>query len=217
MSTSSEKPPYVTTPGTLAKALGRLKQAATPPRFTQDFVKSKLLLKGGNAAMVIPYLKKIGFLASDGTPTDIYARFRNPSESGRAMAAALRNGYKSLFEINEKAHQLKDEELKGLIVQVTGQTKGDTVTKLIFACFKILKERAAFEREGALIPHPQKEAGEEDDETSAAAPAPPAVPQAGGIGMNLSYTINLNLPATTDIAVFNAIFQSLRRNLLRNE
>lgn len=31
----------------------------------------------------------------------------------------------------------------------------------------------------------------------------------------LSYTINLNLPATTEIEVFNAIFKSLRENLLR--
>lgn len=30
----------------------------------------------------------------------------------------------------------------------------------------------------------------------------------------ISYTINLNLPATTDIEVFNAIFKSLKENLL---
>jgi hypothetical protein len=34
-------------------------------------------------------------------------------------------------------------------------------------------------------------------------------------GLRLSYTINLNLPATTEIEVFNAIFKSLRENLLR--
>jgi len=33
-------------------------------------------------------------------------------------------------------------------------------------------------------------------------------------GLNLGYTINLHLPATSDIAVFNAIFKSLRENLL---
>ena len=33
--------------------------------------------------------------------------------------------------------------------------------------------------------------------------------------LGLSYTINLNLPATTEIEVFNAIFKSLRENLLR--
>jgi hypothetical protein len=33
-------------------------------------------------------------------------------------------------------------------------------------------------------------------------------------GINLSYTINLNLPATADQAVFNAIFRSLKEHLL---
>jgi hypothetical protein len=49
-------------------------------------------------------------------------------------------------------------------------------------------------------------------------PLPP-VPQniqnhAQTLGLNLGYTINLNLPATSDIAVFNAIFKSLKENLL---
>ena len=35
------------------------------------------------------------------------------------------------------------------------------------------------------------------------------------VGIGLSYTINLNLPETSDIAVFNAIFKSLKENLLR--
>jgi hypothetical protein len=34
-------------------------------------------------------------------------------------------------------------------------------------------------------------------------------------GINLSYTINLNLPETSDIKVFDAIFKSLKENLLK--
>jgi hypothetical protein len=37
------------------------------------------------------------------------------------------------------------------------------------------------------------------------------------IGFNLGYTINLNLPATSDPAVFNAIFKSLKEHLLRDD
>lgn len=33
-------------------------------------------------------------------------------------------------------------------------------------------------------------------------------------GLNPGYTINLHLPATSDIAVYNAIFKSLREHLL---
>ena len=61
-------------------------------------------------------------------------------------------------------------------------------------------------------------------ERSAAAPPndyaqrPPGLPAPhsnnGHVGLNLSYTINLNLPATADQAVFNAIFRSLKEHLL---
>ena len=43
-------------------------------------------------------------------------------------------------------------------------------------------------------------------------PLPGAAPQS--VGLRLGYTINLNLPATTDVAVFNAIFKSLKEHLL---
>ena len=35
------------------------------------------------------------------------------------------------------------------------------------------------------------------------------------LGLNLSYTIYLNLPKTDDISVFNAIFKSLKENFFR--
>jgi len=36
-----------------------------------------------------------------------------------------------------------------------------------------------------------------------------------GEGINLSYTINLHLPSTSEIEVFNAIFKSLKEHLLQ--
>jgi hypothetical protein len=41
----------------------------------------------------------------------------------------------------------------------------------------------------------------------------PSMPQS--LGLNLGYTINLNLPATSDPAVFNAIFKALKEHLLK--
>jgi hypothetical protein len=41
-------------------------------------------------------------------------------------------------------------------------------------------------------------------------------PEKGNIEMRVGYTINLNLPETTNPEVFNAIFKSLRDNLLTN-
>jgi len=216
MSAEAPKPPYMPNPGTLGKVLDKIKEAATPPRFTQDFLVDTLGFKGGYALAAIPFLKKIGFLATDGSPTEIYKRFRNEGESGRAMADAIRLGYASLFKINEKAHDLSDDALKGLIVQVTGGKKDDATTKYIYSCFKTLKSRASFQA-GVLVPTTPESIPKPDRGDLAGRESFSEQPNERGIGMNLSYTINLNLPPSTDIAVFNAIFQSLRKNLLQNE
>jgi hypothetical protein len=204
-------PPYLVAPGSIRKCLEQIKKASTPDRVTQDFIQTKLGIKGGSGAALIPFLKKIGFVNSDGTPSELYKRFRNPSESGPAVAAAIKHGYRSLFEMNEYSHELVDPELKGLIVQATGLAEESPVVSLIQRTFKNLKEYADFNI-GDLAASSQSDDGvqklgvEKGITTRSSSTAPD--------GMNLSYTINLNLPATADIAVFNAIFRSLKEHLL---
>ena len=116
----AENPPYLASPGTAAKALEKIKAAATPERFTTDFVHTVLGIKGGTGNALIPFFKRMGLVKSDGTPTDIYQKFRNPASSKRAAAQALRIGYKALYERNEYVHKSTDEELKGIVLELTG-------------------------------------------------------------------------------------------------
>lgn len=85
--------PYLNAYGNITKALDGIKTAPTPERFTQDFLSTKLGLKGGGATPIIPFLKRIGFLNSDGTPTDTYKEFRNETLRPKAAAKALKRGY----------------------------------------------------------------------------------------------------------------------------
>jgi hypothetical protein len=203
----STKLPYLSSPGTLGTVLTRLKAAATPPKVTNDFVATKLQVKGGAGRAIPPFLKKIGFVAGDGAPTPIYQRFRNDSTSGAAAAEALKMGYKGLYEVNEYAHDLGDKDLKGLVLQVTGLDDKNRVVELILSTFKKLKGFADFE----AAPEGPKDPAEERPTD---AKVPPRVLQPG---FNIGYTINLNLPPSTNIEVFNAIFKSLKENLLRGE
>ena len=208
--------PYVVSTGSLVRALVKIQSAATPDRFTQDFLATKLGLKGGTAKPVLPFLKRAGMLGSDGTPTDLYRRFRNKQQRGPAAAEALRTAYEPLFEANEYAQDLDDNELKGLIVQITGVDEGSRVLTATVASFKALREHADFD-----APVDTSEARTEDDarspqEVDADTSEAPDRPGIQGVtDLNIGYTINLHLPATSDIAVFNAIFKSLRENLLR--
>jgi hypothetical protein len=205
--------PYVLRIGTLSRVLEKIKTAGVPERFTMDFLATKLGFKGGTAKAVVPLLKKIGFLGSDGVPTDLYKRFRNPAQSGAAMAGGLRQGYKTLYEMNEYAHDASDSDLKGLVVQATGAEPDSRVVTAILGSFKALKAFAKFDESEEIESEPAPPT--EPRPTDAPTQGQAARIAASASGFNLAYTINLNLPATTDIAVFDAIFKSLREHLLK--
>ena len=202
--------PYLASPGSIKTALERIQSAATPERVTTDFVQTKLQIKGGPGSSIPAFLKKIGFVNSDGTPSELYKRFRNSATSGEAVAQGIRVGYRELFEVNEYCYELSDKELLSLVCQVTGAAVDSPTAKLTISTIKNLKAYADFDA---------KQKAEEYGEDASALPTtyqPLPTPE-GKLGLNLSYTINLNLPATSDQAVFNAIFRSLREHLLNGE
>lgn len=206
--------PYLASPGSLKNALEKIRAAATPPRVTGDFVSTKLQIKGGTGAAIPPYLKKIGFVASDGAPTDIYKRFRNHATSGVAAAEAVKIGYRELAQANEYFFDLNDKDLLALIVQVTGAEADSQVAKLTLSTLKVVKNFADFN----VASETEEQTVSGSLSTNGSAPHPQSLPiqTEGRVGLNLSYTINLNLPATSDQAVFNAIFRSLKEHLLSN-
>lgn len=204
------KLPYLTTPGTIENALAKSKAAATPPTFNNDFVHAKLQIKGGAGKSVTPFFKKLGLVSDNGSPTALYQKLRNPSTAKEAIGQAIRIAYKPLYEVNEYAHELSDKELKGLILQVTGLENGNRTAELIQSTFNRLKKHAQFD---------PVEPGETFDGSTDDDPADRRRLEGRRAltDLRIGYTINLNLPATTNVEVFDAIFQSLRRNLLRDE
>lgn len=208
----AENPPYLLSPGTLARALEKIRQAATPERFTGDFVATVVGIKGGSGRALIPFFKRAGFVKSDGSPTELYNQFRNPAQTRKAAAIAFRNAFKSLYERNEFIHAANDTDLKGAIVELTGDSPDSRVVQAIFGTFKALKAFCDFE---GKIESEEPEQKDEELEEDPKGEKPVKVRSHAGHGLNLSYTINLNLPATDDIKVFDAIFRSLKENLLK--
>jgi hypothetical protein len=207
--------PYVTSPGNIPKALNGIRSAAVPERVSQDFVKTILKIPGGSGDQMTAFLKKLGLTNADGSPSDVYKRFRNPSSSGAAIASAIRTAYAPLYIRNEFMHELNDSDLLGLVVEETGEAHDSNPVKLTVSCIKHLKTFANFtsnstERESSEI------SKEEKQQLVEMLPRRDEQPKRQ-LGFNLGYTINLNLPATSDAAVFDAIFRSLRENLLREE
>ncbi|CPU27509.1 Uncharacterised protein [Mycobacteroides abscessus] len=199
--------PYMAGYGYITRTLNGIKTPATPERFTQDFLETKLGLKGGSPRPVIPFLKRTGFLHGDGRPTELYTQFRNASQTGAAAAKALKTGYAPLYELNEYVHDLDDTALTGVIVQATGWEESSQNVKNAVGSFKALNSFANFDaklKESKDVGSDRKR-----DERKEAAEGVLAERE-----IHLGYTINLNLPPVSDIAVFNAIFKSLKEHLL---
>lgn len=169
-------PPFMNATGNLTRILERIKAAQTPPR------------------------KRLGLLGSDGSPTEFYRRYRNPDESGAAIAEAMRRGYTDLYRVNENAHTLTKDGLTGLVAQVTGLETTSSTLRGFVGTFEALKAFADFGAPTTL--QPTEDFIEQQGK-----------PRSGEL--RLSTTIYLNLPNTSDIAVFNAIFKSLREHLFQ--
>jgi hypothetical protein len=209
----AEYPPYVNAYNGIPLLFAKIKSASVPPKFTVDFLSTVLDMKSSSYRALIPLLKKLGFLDPANVPTQAYKDYRDDSLSGTVMAERLKEAYKPLFQANEYAWKLNRDQLIDKLGHLTGAAEDDPYIPNVAGTFLALAKLANWE--GA--PAKKKEADEETGKS-----------ESGGNNggwregegltsgrLRLSYTINLNLPATTEIEVFNAIFKSLRENLLR--
>ena len=203
---------YINNVGSLGKFLEEIRSAGVPERVTVEFLKT-LGFKSSNDRPIIAVLKGIGFLDANGAPTDSYRAFRDPDVGPKVLARALRSAYSDLYLANTKAHDLPIEKLKGIIA--TRTSKGKVVVKLIAGTFKALAKAADFSEPNAEIDKAigkSTEKSKESGDAGGKVALPPSPPGAGVAGFH--YNIQIHLPTTTDITVYNAIFKSLREHLL---
>jgi hypothetical protein len=207
----AEYPPYVNAYNGIPTLFEKIKAAAVPPKFTMDFLSTVLDLKSSSYRAMIPLLKKLGFIDAANIPTQAYKDFREDSSSGRVMAERLREAYKPLFQASEYAWKLNKEELTAKLKSLTGAAEDDQYISAVACTFLALSKLAKWEGGHQK----KKEPVSEEDGKSGSDPGVRKRQDEFVDGrLRLSYTINLNLPATTEIEVFNAIFKSLRENLL---
>jgi Family of unknown function (DUF5343) len=207
----AEYPPYVNAYNSIPKLFSGITTAAVPPKVSQDFLESVLALKSSSHRALIPLLKKLGFIDQANVPTQAYRDFREPTLSGTVMAQRIREAYPTLFAANEYAWKMNKTDLLAKLRSITGAGEDDKNILAVANTFTELSKLANWTGVPATLPKDSTQSLNEGGETITTGNQKTLL--TGGLG--LSYTINLNLPATTEIEVFNAIFKSLRENLLR--
>ncbi|MAN79459.1 MAG: hypothetical protein CMF64_03590 [Magnetovibrio sp.] len=126
------------------------------------------------------------------------------------MAAGIRQGYPDLFSRHEYANQINKNELEGLVLEVTGLEKKSQVVGAIIGTFEALKAFADFEiTDDQLGGAEQEPENIKEDVRSSDGRA--------DFQFGLGYTVNINLPETTNVAVYDAIFKSISEHLVKRK
>jgi hypothetical protein len=108
-----------------------------------------------------------------------------------------------LFEANEKANELKPEDLKGLISQVTGSEKN--IVANIGYTFNAIAKNADFSQTAA-----KPDAKKQDENGEGRIPPVPLI-AASGLRTDFHFNIQVHLPANGTEETYLNIFNALRR------
>lgn len=195
--------PYMISNNKISPIIEKMQQAARPAKFTQEFLRS-LGFTSTNDRAFIPLFKKLGFLSDDGTPTAIYDQLKDLTSTKSILATQIKDLYSELYTINTEIHNAPDVEIKGAISRVTGKDS-DAVGRM-YNTFKTLCGLADFSQTTTSTSE------KEEVDNLSSAPVESMTPAFKP--SEFHYNIQIHLPATNDISVYNAIFKSLKDNLL---
>ena len=179
-------------------------EGTAPDKFSAEHLKG-LGFKSSNDRAIIPLLKDLGFLSSDGTPKQRYHDYRDRSRSRSVLGEALRETYGDLFHIREKPVPADRKAIHGKFKST--HNVSDAVAEFQTTTFFALLKLADLETR--VEPKKAKKEKKEKEETKIIEPMKPTEPPP----LSLRYNIEIHLPATKDIEVYNAIFKSLKEHL----
>lgn len=210
-------PPYVNAYGKVSDVFDGIKSASVPPKFTYDFLSTVLGLTSSSYRAMIPLLKKLDFLDQGSVPTEHYKNYRDESISKTVLATKDKEAYSDLYRASEYAHKLDKDKLTSKLKTLLGVADDDKNLPYVVGTFLELVKLSNFDEKKATKPtQSQKKTTEQNTETQKQPARQPIGEEQLTIKrkFGISYTINLNLPATTEIEVYNSIFKALKENLL---
>ncbi|MCC0000572.1 MAG: DUF5343 domain-containing protein [Methylobacteriaceae bacterium] len=184
----------------------KIVDGAPPERFNLEHL-TGLGFSSSNDRAIIPVLKDIGFLDNDGRPSQLYRDYRDRSRSRQVMSDALRNAYSDLFLIRESGLSKNDRDaVIGKFKSVHGSSEriAELQAMTFFALLALAdtSQSATTKSVSEIVLPELKE------------PAASEAAISSKRGLSLNYRVEIHLPPTRDIEIYNAIFKSLRENLL---
>lgn len=198
---------YLASTKNLPAIFDQIRKGTAPSNFNYEHLKS-LGFSSSNDRAIVPLLKELGFLTDGGMPTNRYHSYRDESRSRVVLGEALEEAYGDLFHVNATPSEKDRQAIEGKFKATHNVT--DRVAEAQTATFYALLKLA--DLEGARKNPNTSNITIQPDMKAKELPEPTTHEGSGVI--SLRYNIEVHLPATKEIEVYNAIFKSLRDNLL---
>ncbi|HUT32343.1 MAG TPA: DUF5343 domain-containing protein [Planctomycetota bacterium] len=197
--------PYTLSPGNVKRFFGQLQEVGKPDKVPMKWIEA-LGFKSKNDRYLLTIMKSLGFVDNGGVPTERWGAYRNKETAPAVMAVAVREAYRALFATYPEAHQKDTEALRNFFS--THSSVGARVVSLMVNTFKALVELADFD-----AAEPAADKVTEGKGVVRVPPAPGSSKQStGGLVVNLN--IQLQLPATDDAAIYEKLFEAMKKHLL---
>ncbi len=203
----------------LGEFFDKLHEGQAPSSFNRTFLKD-LGLTSSNWHSTIGLMKGLGFLSADGTPPSQYMDFLDKTRWKIVLGEAVKEAYGDIFVMKREPSSADLGMIVGKYKSTynMSDTSADRAARTFLALYE-LSDKQAIVGGGAQAQEPEPEIKEPDQPEPSAVnekvePVQPQTPMMRPNALGLNYNIQIHLPATKDIEVYNAIFKSLREHII---
>jgi hypothetical protein len=175
----------------LGDFFNRIRDAQAPDKFTLQILKD-LGFKSNNHRPFIPLMKSLGFLSSEGNPTQRYHDYRSHSMSKQIMGEAIKDAYSDIFLIKSNPKPGDKDLIQGKFKSYhnTSDNVAGLMTKTFYALLDIADLNFDTSKKEIVKTEPQR-----------VDPIRTNVPSNKDLAVGLHYNIQIHLPATKDVEV----------------
>lgn len=199
---------WVQSSSKIPQLFSKIRDGQAPDRFTHQLLVD-WGFKSTNDRPFIKLLKEIGFLNGDGVPTKSYHDYRDHSRSKAVLGAALKDAYSDIFLITANPTNADLTAIQGKFKSF--HNASDNVSSMMANTFLKMVELADLDASAHLpSENPTGHTQQFEEPPIGAATQSGAATTVSG----LHYNIQIHLPATKDLEVYNAIFRSLKEHLI---
>lgn len=204
---------YLITTKNLESVINSVISAKAPERFTNKFL-DDLGFKSSNDRLYVGVFKALGLIDDNGQPTQRYYQFIDQTQTGKILAHGIEEAYEDLFNLRKDAQNLTNDEVKNKLKTLTQGQKSDPVLNAMTSTFKALCGFADWSKPAKRDNDSSIETKHEQQQQILNQKKEEYPADATKANMNLHYNIQIHLPETTNMAVYDAIFQSLKKHLM---